>query len=253
MIVDEKCAIVSGAAGGIGSKVIELLLGNNAVVAAVDCDQKGLDTLKNHHLQFKDKLICYCGDVGDVSFVQEVADDFFYNYGEINILVNNASILIDAPLISLWKGKLKKHSVKDWDKTLASNLSSVFYFSREVAEKMILKRTKGVIINVSSISATGNRGQTAYAAAKSGVNALTVTWASELALFKIRVAGVAPGMTDTDMPKNAMNEKILSGWVKETPAQRMGTPEEIANGILFIIENDFFQGRILEIDGGLRM
>ena len=85
------------------------------------------------------------------------------------------------------------------------------------------------------------------------MNALTVTWASELAPFGIRVAGLAPGMTETDMPQKAMRPPTLLAWVKKTPLGRMGKPDEIVEGIIFIIKNDFFFGRILEIDGGLRM
>jgi 3-oxoacyl-[acyl-carrier protein] reductase len=253
MEISEKCVIVTGGAGGIGNKVVEFLLEKNALVAAVDWNKDGLDILKMRFSKWGTNLRCYCGNVGDFKFVQEVAEEVFKQNGKIDVLINNASILLDAPLISLFKGQLKKLAIEDWEKTMASNLNSVFYFSREVAEKMILKRTRGVIVNVSSISASGNRGQTAYAAAKAGVNALTTTWASELASFGIRVVGVAPGMTDTDMPRNAMPEKILSSWVKQSPAQRMGQPAEIAEGVLFVIANDFFQGRVLEIDGGLRM
>ena len=253
MEISGKSAIITGGGGGIGSHIVQQLLEQNASVAAVDWDQESLENLKEKHSSEEARLKCYCGNVGNFEFVQEVTKDFFNQCGKIDILVNNASILQDAPLVSLWKGEIKKFNLNDWEKTLASNLSSVFYFSREVVEKMVLQRTSGVIVNVSSISASGNRGQTAYASTKAGVNALTVTWSSELALFKIRVAGVSPGMTDTKMPKNAMPEKILSDWIKQTPARRMGLPEEIASGVLFVIQNDFFQGRILELDGGLRM
>ena len=115
---------------------------------------------------------------------------------------------------------------------------------------MVLKRTSGVIVNVSSVSAAGNMGQTSYAASKAAINALTVSWAQELSLFGIRTAGVAPGMTDTQMPKESMTEKQLEQWIKKT-AQRMGQTEEIAQGIIFALENDFFCGRTLQIDGGL--
>jgi 3-oxoacyl-[acyl-carrier protein] reductase len=106
---------------------------------------------------------------------------------------------------------------------------------------------------VSSISSAGNLGQTAYAAAKAGMDALTVTWSLELAYFGIRVAGIAPGIVDTSMPRNSMNDKLLLSWINKTPMQRMGYPDEIAGAILFILDNDFFGGRVLEIDGGLRM
>jgi 3-oxoacyl-[acyl-carrier protein] reductase len=125
---------------------------------------------------------------------------------------------------------------------------------REVSEKMIMNRTEGVIINVGSIAGTGHFGQTSYAASKGAVNALSVTWAQELAMYGIRVAGINPGMCYTDMAKAVIerNKKIAAKWEKHTPMKRMSSPEEMAEGIKFIIENDFFCGRMLQIDGGIR-
>jgi len=231
MEISGKNIIVTGAAGGIGSSITKNLLENNAVVAAVSINKDKLNLLKDRCSTMADNLICYCGDVGDIEFVKNVTEDFLNHYNKIDILIN----------------------LENWNKTIASNLTGVFYFSREVAEKMFMKRTKGLIINVSSISSVGNSGQTAYAAAKAGVNALTVTWASELSLFGIRVAGIAPGLIDTEMPRKAMSEKKLSEWIRKSHVKRLGLPEEVAQGILFIIQNDFFSGRILEIDGGLRL
>ena len=253
MEIKGKNIIVTGAAGGIGSSLTKKLLKEGAAVAAVDWNKDKLDILKKNCDKAGEKIICYCGDVGDFKFVQNTTEDFFKRQGTIDGLINNASILHDAPLLSIFKGEIRKFSLEDWDKTLSSNLNGVFYFTREVAHRMVAKRTAGVIVNVGSISSAGNSGQSAYAASKAGVNALTVTWASELALFGIRVAGIAPGMTETDMPKQAMSESIISEWVKKTPVKRMGLAEEISGGIIFILNNDFFCGRVLELDGGLRM
>ena len=130
-------------------------------------------------------------------------------------------------------------------------MDSVFYVSANVAEKMILNRTKGVIINISSVAASGNAGQSAYSAAKSGVNSLTKTWAKELGLLGIRVAGVSPGFCETNSTKNVMGVEVLNEVKKEIPLRRLGKVEEIANGTIFAIKNDYFHGKVLEIDGGL--
>ena len=253
MNIQDKRIIVTGGAGGIGACTIQKLLEKNAIIAAVDINKRGLELLKKACEPYVNNLITYHGDVSDFSFVETITGDFFSRGGRIDALVNNAAILKDSPLVSIFKGEIRKYSLKDWDQTIATNLSGTFYFSREVAEKMILKRTRGVIINVSSISSAGNLGQTAYAAAKAGMDALTVTWSLELAYFGIRVAGIAPGIVDTSMPRNSMNDKLLLSWINKTPMQRMGYPDEIAGAILFILDNDFFGGRVLEIDGGLRM
>ena len=110
----------------------------------------------------------------------------------------------------------------------------------------------GVIINISSISRAGNVGQTNYSAAKAGVAAMTVTWAKELARHRIRVAGIAPGFCDTRMVAK-IPPKILDRIISTIPLRRLARPEDIAGAALFILENDYYSGRILEIDGGLRL
>jgi len=128
----------------------------------------------------------------------------------------------------------------------------VFLCGREAAVHMIESRRGGVIINISSISRAGNIGQTNYAAAKAGVAAMTVTWAKELARHRIRVAGIAPGFSDTRMVAR-MSPKIREKMVATIPLKRLEAPEEIARGALFVLQNDYYNGRILEIDGGLRI
>ena len=118
---------------------------------------------------------------------------------------------------------------------------------------MVEHRTKGLIINVSSISANGNVGQSAYSAAKAAVNALTVTWSKELGMFGIRSTAIAPGIVDTSSTQRSLSEANIRKWKKNTPLGRLGKLEEISESVKFIIENDFFNGRILEIDGGLKI
>ena len=110
----------------------------------------------------------------------------------------------------------------------------------------------GVIINVSSLSAAGNAGQSNYTAAKAGVAAMSVTWAKELARFGIRVANIAPGLTRTDMVAN-MKPEAAERLVAGIPLRRCAEAGEIAHAALFIAENDYFTGRTIEIDGGLRL
>ena len=107
------------------------------------------------------------------------------------------------------------------------------------------------VVTISSVSAGGNAGQSAYSAAKAGVNALTAVWAKELGPLGIRVVAVAPGFTETDSTKEAVSETTLREIVKKVPLRRLGRPEEIADGVLSVIRNDFFNGKVLELDGGL--
>jgi 3-oxoacyl-[acyl-carrier protein] reductase len=120
-----------------------------------------------------------------------------------------------------------------------------------VVEKMITTRTRGVVVNISSVSSSGNAGQSAYSAAKAGVNALTAVWAKELGPMGIRVVALAPGFTDTDSTKDAVSEAALRETVKKVPLRRLGKPAEIADGVVSVIRNDFFNGKVFELDGGL--
>lgn len=246
MDFEDKKVIVTGGGKGIGKKLVEKIVTENAIVGVFDIDEKALNELKKDN----PGVFCKVCDVSDIDQVEKAVDEFFNKYQAIDVLINNAGMPRNAPLISL-AGGIKKHDVKLWDEVIAANLSSVFYMTLHVVEKMIKKRTKGVIINVSSISANGNAGQTAYSAAKAGVNALTMTWAKELNPWGIRVAGIAPGFTKTNTTLKIMSEKVIDDWNKEIPLRRMAEPSEIAEGILFIIKNDYFNGKVLELDGGL--
>jgi len=250
MDIKGKRVIVTGGANGIGKALVLKLLEVGATVAVLDIDVYGLyNNISKDNIGV---LCCFC-DVSDSEQVAMAVERVSDKLGAIDILVNNAGIVADSPLIGFSSEGIKRHSVDLWDKIIATNLSSVFYVSSCVAEKMFSQRTRGIIVNVSSISAAGNVGQGAYSAAKAGIRALTTTWAKELGPFGIRVAGIAPGFTETETMIHSMSDDVLANWKRSTPLKRLGMPSEIVDGIMWIIGNDFFHGRTLEIDGGLRM
>lgn len=247
MNINEKKVIVTGGVRGIGNCLVDKLIKEGARVGVFDIDVEGLSDLRKSN----EKIFCVECDVTNFEQVEASVDRFYKEFQKIDVLVNNAGMLYSSPLVSVTTGGTKKHDIDMWNKVISTDLSSVFYVTVNVAEKMLLKRTKGVIVNVSSVSASGNSGQTAYSAAKAGVNALTATWAKELSLLGIRVVGVAPGYTDTASTRQVMNEEVLKNVIKKVPLRRLGKTEEIAEGIMSAIRNDFFNGKILEIDGGL--
>ncbi|MBW2340010.1 MAG: SDR family oxidoreductase [Deltaproteobacteria bacterium] len=249
MDLNEKRVIVTGGASGIGMVLVDQLVDEGAIVGVLDIDQKALLRLGGRY----SSLYCRACDVSQPDSVETAVDDFFKEFGRIDVLVNNAGIVHSALLVALGPRGIVSHDIEMWDKIISTNLSSVFYVTTQVVRRMVSQRTKGVIVNVSSISAVGNIGQSAYSAAKAGVVALTVTWAKELGTLGIRVAGIAPGFTKTDTTIGSMSETILSNWIRDTPLRRMAKPKEIADGIVFILKSDFFNGRVLEIDGGLRI
>jgi 3-oxoacyl-[acyl-carrier protein] reductase len=165
------------------------------------------------------------------------------------VLVNNAGVLIDGAMVSFSFKGVSRYPLESWRATLETNLTGSFLSAQLAAEQMIRKRAKGVIVNVSSISRQGRAGQSAYSASKGALASLTYTLAQELAPFKIRCVAVAPGLVDTPMAAQ-IPENYRKQMLSHVSAGRMGRPDEIAHGVRFCIENDFFNGRVLELDGG---
>jgi 3-oxoacyl-[acyl-carrier protein] reductase len=245
--MNEGCvAIVTGGASGLGLGIASMLLENGVKVIVLDIEVNKLNSLG-------DKFITYLADITDYDLVQSIVNNIIEKYGKIDILVNNAGIIYNEPLVNILKPESMKHSYEKFQNNILINLNSVFIMSSIVVEQMILKRTKGVIINISSISANGNAGQTAYSAAKAGVEAMTKTWAKELGVFGIRSAAVAPGFINTNSTSTALNDKIIKHIKSNTPLKRLGEVVNVAQGVNYIIENDFINGTVLKIDGGLTL
>jgi len=184
-----------------------------------------------------------------VGAFNRVAADF----GRLDVLVNNAGIIKDGLLIKFKDGKVTgKMGLDQWQAVIDVNLTGVFLCGREAAEKMIGFGNGGLIINISSISKAGNAGQTNYSAAKAGVTAMAVTWAKELARFGIRAGSIAPGFTRTDLLAG-MTSEMLDKVTAPVPLKRLGLPEEIAHAAIFMATNEFFTGRAIDLDGGLRL
>ena len=243
-------AIVTGGASGLGKAFTRRLLTRGASVWIVDRDAAALD-LAVGELGALGDAHGLVGDVGDEAAVARVVAEVEQSSSGINVLVNNAAVLLDQTLVSRVGRHVRRHSTADWEETLRSNLTGVFFMAREVGEAMVRRRRGGVIVNVSSISRLGNPGQTAYAAAKAGVAAMTVTWSQELAPYGIRVVGIAPGFVPTSMTSR-IPPLFLEQLRERTPLRRFGALEEFESTIEFVVTNDYVNGKILEVDGGLR-
>ena len=191
--------------------------------------------------------------MSDEQAVATLFNNIERDFGGIDGIINNAGITRDSLLVKVHEGKVVgKMSVDDFNKVIAVDLRGVFLCAREAAAHMIESGRAGVIVNISSISREGNVGQTNYSAAKAGVSAMTVTWSKELADHKIRAAAIAPGYCHTGMMETVPS-KILERIVSKIPVHRLAEPADIADAALFILRNDYFDGRVLEMDGGLRI
>lgn len=245
MKLANKVAIVTGGANGLGEEIVRILLSEGTKVAVLDINQEALNNLEENKNLLK--LVCDITKENDISnAMQKIINSF----SKIDILVNNAGILYSEPLVNIMS-KEKRHSIESWQKVIDINLTAPFVLGSYVAEQMIITRTKGIIINISSISARGNAGQSAYSAAKAGLESMTKVWAKELGSFGIRSVAIAPGFMNTDSTHSAVTQDVLDHVKKETPIKRLGSAWDIAQTVKFAIENDYLSGKVLEIDGGL--
>lgn len=248
MELGDKVAIVTGGAGGIGRGIVRALRDRRCRVAVLDRDPASLAALPED-----EGVVCLPCDATDPTQVARAVDQVHSQCGRIDVLVNNAGRIHSAPLFNMLAPGERKHSLEAWREVVDANLTSAFVMTAHVVEKMVAARTKGVIVNISSVAARGNAGQSAYAAAKAGVNALTVTWARELGVMGIRCVAIAPGFVDTDSTRSAMSENTLNEWVRRTPLRRLGRVEEIAQCVVAALENDFITGTVIEVDGALML
>jgi 3-oxoacyl-[acyl-carrier protein] reductase len=177
-------------------------------------------------------------------------------FGVINGLVNNAGIFRDALLVKKDRqsGDINVMSLSQWQTVLDVDLTGPFLCTRELSARVVEDESSGpaVIVNISSVSRAGNMGQGNYSAAKAALIADTVTWARELARYQIRVAAIAPGFVETPILQG-MRPEMVDKMVAQVPLRRLGHPSEIYAGLRFILECDYFTGRCLDIDGGLRL
>lgn len=253
MELQSKTILITGAARGLGQKMAELAAAHGANLALADVDHPKLKETVRLYSKPGNKVRDYPVDVTQESSVEQLFHSIQEDFGGLDALINNAGVTSDSLLVKVSDGKIQsKMSLAQFNKVIAVDLIGVFLCAREAAIRMIESRRGGVIINISSISRAGNVGQTNYSAAKAGVSAMTVTWAKELARYKIRVAGIAPGFSETRMTA-AIPSKIRDRIVSAIPLRRFAKPEEIARAALFILQNEYFDGRVLEVDGGLRL
>jgi 3-oxoacyl-[acyl-carrier protein] reductase len=247
--IAEQRVIVTGAASGLGLAFARRLASRGARVWGLDRDDAAIDDVRGDGIG-QGITFVHC-DVGLEADVAAAVAEVEAQAGGITVLVNNAAVLRDQALVSKLGRTIRKHSVAEWEETLRSNLTGTFLMAREVAEAMLRARRPGLIVNVSSISRAGNPGQSAYAASKAAVDALTVTWSQELAIYGIRVVALAPGFIETSMTTR-IPPVFLERIRERTPLGRFGTLDEFGHVIEFIVENDYLNGKVLELDGGLR-
>jgi 3-oxoacyl-[acyl-carrier protein] reductase len=253
MNLNNTVVAITGAGGGLGAAMAENLSGLGARLALLDYRADAIEEVKNNLGLADDRCLCLPCDVTDEQAVDQAIAKIPAHFGRFDVLINNAGLTRDSLLIKSRDGELQSRmQLSDWNAVIDVNLTGVFLCARAAAEHMAASGEGGAIINISSISRNGNAGQSNYTASKAGVAAMTVTWSKELARYGIRVNAISPGFINTRMVQ-AMKPAALDKLKNMIPIRRLGSPDEIAHTVEFIIENDFVNGRNLEVDGGMRI
>ena len=253
MDLQNKVIVITGSGRGLGQGMATAFAKKGAKIAVVDLNEDDIATTVQLCKDAGSDAKGYAVNVAKEEDVERLFDDVVADFGTLDGLINNAGITRDGLLVKAKNGKVeKKMTLQQWQAVIDVNLTGVFLCGREAATKMIeLGVDEGVIINISSLARSGSFGQTNYAAAKAGVAVMAETWAKELARYNIRTGAIAPGTINTEMIA-AMKPEARDRLIAAVPLKRVGEPEHIAKSAVFIFENEYFTGRIIEVDGGLR-
>ena len=248
-MTETRTAIVTGAARGIGAAVARRLAADGFKVAVVDLDESACAATVDAITAAGGSALAVGADVSDEAQVSAAFDRIVEGLGAPTVLVNNAGVLRDNLLF--------KMSVEDWDIVMGVHLRGSFLMSK-YAQKHMTEASYGRIVNLSSTSALGNRGQANYSAAKAGLQGFTKTLAIELGKFGITANAIAPGFIQTDMTAATAErvkipfDEFIAYAAAEIPVQRVGQPEDIANTASFLVSEGagFVSGQIIYVAGG---
>jgi 3-oxoacyl-[acyl-carrier protein] reductase len=245
-LLDGKVAVVTGAGRGIGKAIALKLAGAGAQVACCGRTLANVEATVAELTKAGTKAVAYAVDVADGAQVTGTCETILKDFGRVDVLVNNAGVTRDNLLLRMGE--------EEWDAVLDTNLKGAFHFTKTLSRAM-LKQRSGRIVNISSISGlTGNAGQTNYAASKAGLIGFTKSVARELASRGITANAVAPGFIATDMT-DVLGADVHEALKAKIPLARLGTPEEIANAVLFLASDmaAYVTGQVLTVDGGMVM
>lgn len=239
-------AVITGGARGIGRKISEKLASASHAVIILDLLDEGTATASEIADKYGVETQFIKCDVTDIEAVTEAAKSIYKEKGSIDILVNNAGITRDNLML-----RMKED---EWDAVLNVNLKSVFACTKAIS-RFMMKQKSGTVVNIASvIGIMGNAGQANYAASKAGIIGLTKSNAKEFASRGIRVNAVAPGYIRTRMTEE-LSEEQTRDIMQYVPLKRMGSPEDVANAVVFLAGEDasYITGQVLVVDGGMVM
>ncbi|GGN52018.1 beta-ketoacyl-ACP reductase [Oceanobacillus indicireducens] len=246
---DGRVAFVTGGSRGIGKEITEELAKEGAKVAIIDINEEVLRETENEFTEKGYDILAFQANVVEAAEVESAIDEVVNKFGSLDILVNNAGIIRDNLLF--------KMTDSDWQQVIDVHLKGAFNSSR-AAQKYMVKQKYGRIINISSTSALGNRGQANYSAVKAGLQGFTKTLAIELGKYGITANAVAPGFIETEMTKATAErigvpfEDFVKAGASKIPVGRSGKPADIANAVAFFADekSSFVSGQVIYVAGG---
>lgn len=244
--MEGEVVLVTGASRGIGRSIAEALGKTGATVVGTATSEKGADAISAYMQEAEINGKGMMLNVTDTDSIDGVIKSINDEFGAISVLVNNAGITRDTLLMRM--------KDEDWDAIINTNLTSIFRLSKAVLRGM-MKARKGRVVSISSVvGASGNPGQTNYAAAKAGIVGFSKSMAREVGARGITVNVVAPGFIDTDMTRE-LNDEQKSALLTNIPLDRLGQPEEIANAVLFLASDlgAYVTGETIHVNGGMYM
>ncbi len=247
MRLENKVAIITGAAGGIGSETAGRFLAEGAKVVLADLNAQAAAAVAQRLDESSKSTLAVPVDVTSTASVAALFEAALKHFGGVDILVNNAGATLDARLVNM--------AEEQFDKAIAINLKGTFLCGQAAARAMTAQQRGGAIVNIASlVGIYGNFGQSNYVAAKAGIIGMTKTWAKELGKYQIRANAVAPGFVLTAMTEK-MPPKVLDGMKEKCPMKMLGSPKHIADACLFLAssEAEFINGAVLEVTGGLAL
>lgn len=246
MVLEDKVAVVTGAARGIGRVIAMTLAEQGADIAVVDISLEAAEAVASEIRSLGRRALAVSGSVDSAQDVESFVTKISSELGRIDILVNNAGITRDTLLL-----RMKE---EDWDAVLNVNLKGAFLCTKAVS-KLMVKQRYGRIVNISSVvGLMGNAGQVNYSASKAGLIGLTKSVARELASRNITVNAIAPGFITTSMTE-VLAENVKEGLMAQIPLGRLGSPEDIANTAAFLVSDaaSYITGQTIAVDGGMVM
>ncbi|QJW96105.1 3-oxoacyl-ACP reductase family protein [Frigoriglobus tundricola] len=249
MLLKDQVALVTGGSRGIGRGIVLALAREGAKVTFVfHSNQDAAKKLEDEVAAAGGSAKGVQADVSDTSVADRVVAGVLAEHGRLDILVNNAGVIRDKLFL--------KMEADDWNAVINTNLNGTFAFCKAVAQQMAFKQRSGRIVNLSSIAAEHvNKGQANYAASKGAVNSFTRVLAAELAARNVLVNAVAPGFIATDMSQAVRNMAGEDNLKKLIPVKRLGTPDDIANVVVFLCSPAaaYVTGQVITVDGGLSL